>query len=108
MTEHMSREQRNELITARRVTEALLAVINDTPTGAHRDLLFAPLQQYLTRDQFEQTMRLLVEAERISRHGERYYPLRTAPTDQVRGLKARERSAITQRAIKSAKRRTAA
>ena len=74
MTQHMSRAQRNELLTARRVTEALIAVISDTPTGAHRDLLFAPLQQYLSREQFEQTMRLLVAAERVSQHGDRYYP----------------------------------
>jgi hypothetical protein len=78
----VSREDRDAIITARNVTQALIAVINDTPTGASADLLYAPLQQYLTRERFEQTMRLLVAAERVTQRGERYYPLRTvaAPT----------------------------
>jgi hypothetical protein len=54
----------DSLITARRIAEAIIAVVNDRPTGAPGDLLFAPLQQWITRDQFEQTMRVLVEAQR--------------------------------------------
>jgi len=40
----------DSLITARRIAEAIIAVVNDTPTGAPGDLLFAPLQQWITRE----------------------------------------------------------
>jgi hypothetical protein len=67
------------LITAKRVADALIAVINDTPSGAHPDRLYPPLQEYLSRAQFKQTMRLLVEAKRVARRGDRYYPARSEP-----------------------------
>jgi hypothetical protein len=70
----------DELITARRIAEAIIAVVGDTPTGAPADLLFAPLQQWITRSQFEQTMRVLVAARRIAHAGERYFPIRKANT----------------------------
>jgi hypothetical protein len=70
----MSREQRNALINARRVAEAVIAVVNDTPGGAPGELLYAPLASYLSREDFEMMMRALVAAKRITRKGERYYP----------------------------------
>ena len=70
----------DSLITARRIAEAIIAVVNDTPTGAPGDLLFAPLQQWITREQFEQTMRVLVEAQRIAQCAGRYFPIRTTNT----------------------------
>jgi hypothetical protein len=73
------------LITARRIAVAIIAVVNDTPTGAPADLLFAPLQQWISREQFEQTMRLLVEARRIAQRGDRYFPIRTPNTRPLGG-----------------------
>jgi hypothetical protein len=91
----------DELITARRIAEAIIAVVNDTPTGAHADLLFAPLQQWITREQFAQTMRVLVEAPRIAQRGDRYFPIsrntarpidgRPASAPQRRRLSRRDR-----------------
>lgn len=70
----MSREQRNALITLQRITEAVIAVVNDTPGGARGDLLYAPLSVHLSHAGFETMMRALVEAQRISRRGDRYFP----------------------------------
>jgi hypothetical protein len=71
---HMTREDRNALITARRVALAVTAVVNETPTGAPCGTLYAALMAYLTVDQFEAMMRALVAAERISHRGDRYFP----------------------------------
>lgn len=70
----MSREQRNVWITQRRVAEAIIAVVNETPAGAPAERLYAPLTEYLNRDDFEMMMRALTAAKRISRRGDRYYP----------------------------------
>jgi hypothetical protein len=71
---HMTREDRNALITAQRVALAVTSVVNDTPTGAPSGTLYAALMAYLSVDQFEAMMRALVAAERISRRGDRYFP----------------------------------
>jgi hypothetical protein len=70
----MTREDRNALITARRVALAVTMVVNETPTGAPGGTLYAALLAYLTVDQFEAMMRPLVAAERISRRGDVYFP----------------------------------
>jgi hypothetical protein len=80
----MTREDRNELITAQRITEAVTAVINETPTGAAGGMLYAALTAYLGLDQFE-AMRALVAAKRmraatvISRYAQRQARLRRTP-----------------------------
>jgi hypothetical protein len=61
-------------ITAQRVTEAVTAVVDETPTGAAGGTLYAALTAYLGLHQFEAMMRALVAAERISRRGDRYFP----------------------------------
>jgi hypothetical protein len=70
----LSRDARNAMLTARRVTEAVIAVLNQTPQGATADAIYAALTEHLTRADFDAMMRLLVEAERISRRGDRYFP----------------------------------
>jgi hypothetical protein len=72
--QHMSREDRNALLTAKRVCDAVIATVNDTPTGAPGGLMYAALMPYLSLAQFEAMMRLLVETGRVIRRGELYFP----------------------------------
>jgi hypothetical protein len=51
-------------------------ICNETPTGAAGGTLYAALTAYLGLDQFEAMMRALVAAKRISRRGDRYFPIR--------------------------------
>lgn len=64
----------DHLILARRIAQALIAVINDTPSGAPADRLFAPLAQYLDRAAFDRMMTMFVDAGRITQRHGRYYP----------------------------------
>jgi hypothetical protein len=74
----MSREDRNALLTAKRICDAVIAVVNDTPTGAPGGVMYAALmtesQGRFTLAQFEAMMRLLVETGRVTRRGELYFP----------------------------------
>jgi hypothetical protein len=70
----MTREQRDALITRQRVADAVIATVNGTPQGAPGDRIYAALSEYLRRDEFETMMRVLVEAERITKRGDRYLP----------------------------------
>ena len=70
MSLHTAREQRDALLTLRHIADAVVAVVTETP-GGH---LYAALMQYLSLDQFEAMMRVLVAAERIAKRGDCYYP----------------------------------
>jgi hypothetical protein len=70
----MTREDRNALITAQRIAQAVTAVVNETPAGATGSVLYTALMAYINVDQFETMMRAPVAAERIARRGDRYFP----------------------------------
>jgi len=67
------------MITARRVTEAVVRVVNDTPQGACADRLYAALTDHLTRDEYDLMMRLLVNTKHVSRRGGRFFPAPPSP-----------------------------
>jgi hypothetical protein len=96
----MDREQRNALLTAQRIAEAIIAVVNDTPEGAPAERLYLPLADLLSRDEFAMMMCALTAAQRIARRGDRYFPAprrnrprRAAPTDRDRRCNSRSTSA---------------
>lgn len=66
----------NNIITQRRIADAVIAVVNGAPSGAPGTLLYPPLSEHLTEAEFTQMMRLLVETKRIAKQGDRYYPRR--------------------------------
>lgn len=70
----MTREQRNALLTGMRVAEAVTAVVNQTPAGAPGELLYAAVREHLGRAEFDRMMRALVEARRVGKRGDRYFP----------------------------------
>jgi hypothetical protein len=70
----MSYADRNKLITVRRCAIAVEGVINETPRGAPGALLYVALAPFLSVADFTAMMRVLVEAKRIARQGDRYYP----------------------------------
>jgi uncharacterized membrane protein YozB (DUF420 family) len=70
----MSREDRNALLTAKRVCDAVIAVVNLMPTGAPAEPMYAALMPYLSLAQFESMMRLLVETGRVTKRGDLYFP----------------------------------
>lgn len=70
----MTREQRNALLTGMRVAEAVTAVVNQTAAGAPGELLYAAVREHLDRADFERIMRALVEARRVTKRGDRYFP----------------------------------
>jgi hypothetical protein len=73
--QHMSREQRNAILTYRRISEAVVAVVNQTPGGARADRLYEPVGPYLSRPEFEDMLRLLCEVRWIAAgSGDRYFP----------------------------------
>jgi len=74
-------EDRSRLITLRRCAEAVTAVVNETPQGAPGALLYLALAPFLSVAEFRSMMCLLVEAKRIARQGDRYYP---APEETMR------------------------
>jgi len=64
----------DKLITTRRIAEALITVINAEPgKGADPDRLYAALEEFITRDEFDALIRVLVNAERISERDGRLY-----------------------------------
>jgi hypothetical protein len=72
----MSREDRNALLTAKRVCDAVIATVNETPDGAPAGPMYAALMPYLSLAQFDAMMRLLVETGRITRRGDLYFPVK--------------------------------
>jgi hypothetical protein len=74
MTQQMSREDRNALLTAKRVCDAVIATVNESPQGAPGGVMYAALMPYLSLAQFEAMMRLLVETGRVTRRGDLYFP----------------------------------
>jgi hypothetical protein len=69
-----AREQRDALLILRRIAEAITATVNETPRGAPAGALYVGLMQHLTLDQFEAIMRVLVEAGRMRRQRDLYFP----------------------------------
>jgi hypothetical protein len=72
--QHMSREDRNALLTAKRVCDALIATVNEMPHGAAAGPMYVALMPYLSLAQFSSMMRLLVETKRVTKRGDLYYP----------------------------------
>jgi hypothetical protein len=68
------REQRDALLVLRRVAEAITATINETPHGAPGGVMYAAVMQHLSLDRFEAIMRVLVEAGRLTKRGNLYFP----------------------------------
>lgn len=76
------RAEQNAIETTRRVYEAVVATINQTPQGAPGGALYAALMPYLSLDQFQIMMDSLVYAKRVRREslppagmgGEVYFP----------------------------------
>jgi hypothetical protein len=70
-----TREQRDALLVLRRIADAVTAVVAETPHGAPSGHLYAVLMQHLTLDQFQSLMSVLVEAKRVRRLGNLYFPV---------------------------------
>jgi hypothetical protein len=70
----MSREQLVAVETIKRVYQALIDTVNETPQGAPAGPMYAALMQYMTLDQFTAMMDSLVYAKRIRREGDLYFP----------------------------------
>jgi hypothetical protein len=73
-----SREQRDALLAIRRIADAIITTVNETPHGAPAGPMYAAVMQYMTLDQFEAMMRALVEAKRVHRQGDLYFPAETS------------------------------
>jgi hypothetical protein len=69
-----TREQRDALLVLRRIAEAVTATVNETPQGAPSGVMYAAVMAHLSLDQFEAIMRALVEAGRVRRQGDLYFP----------------------------------
>jgi hypothetical protein len=69
-----TREQLDALLTLRRIAEAITATVNENPLGAPRGVMYAAVMAHLSLDQFEAIMRVLVEAGRITKRGDCYFP----------------------------------
>jgi hypothetical protein len=74
MIQQMTREQRNALITVQRITEAMVATVNETFDGAPAGVLYAALMAYMTYDQFLVMMNLLVNIGKVTKRGHLYFP----------------------------------
>jgi hypothetical protein len=68
------RPERDALLVLRRIADAITAVVNEMPDGAPAGPMYAAVMQHLSLDQFEAIMRVLVEAGRITKRGDCYYP----------------------------------
>ena len=73
----MTLDHRDALIAVKRIANAVIEVVNETPSGAPGGYLYAALMQYLSLAEFESLMRVLVEAGRITRRGDLYFPTTT-------------------------------
>jgi hypothetical protein len=74
MPSRTSREQRNAQLILRRIADAIIATVNENPHGAPAGPMYAAVMQYMTLAQFESLMRSLVEAKRVRRQGDLYFP----------------------------------
>jgi hypothetical protein len=70
----ISREQRTALLIAQRIAEAVIATVNEMPNGAPSGPIYAVLMPHMSLSQYETLMRTLVEAQRIARRGDLYFP----------------------------------
>jgi hypothetical protein len=78
MARRLTREQRNELLTARRLAEAIEVVVNEMPQGAPAGPMYAALMPWVSLEQFQMCLNVLVQAGRIRRRRNVYYPARRA------------------------------
>jgi hypothetical protein len=74
MAKGMSRDQLVAVETVRRVYQAVIDTVNETPQGAPGGPMYAALMQYMTLDQFTGMMDSLIYAKRITRRGDFYFP----------------------------------
>jgi hypothetical protein len=66
---------KNAILTYRRISEAVVAVVKETPEGAPGDKLYEAARPYMNRLEFDQMLRLLVEVRWISSgSGDLYFP----------------------------------
>jgi hypothetical protein len=63
------------LVTVRRIAQAVTETIADTPEGAPGGVLYAVVMKYMSLEQFETMMSVLVEAKRVRKQGELYFPI---------------------------------
>lgn len=64
------------VVAVRRIADAIIETVNEVgEQGAPGGHIYAVVMQYMSLEQFQQLMRLLVEAGRITRRGECYYPV---------------------------------
>lgn len=81
-----TRAEQNAIETGRRICEAIIATVNETPDGAPGGPMYAALMQYMPLDRFQTIMDALVYAKRIRRQGDVYFPvLRDAEGRNERG-----------------------
>jgi hypothetical protein len=69
-----TRAEQNAIELVRRLYQAVIATINETPQGAPGGPMYAALMQYISLDQFQTMMDSLVHARRIRREGGLYFP----------------------------------
>jgi hypothetical protein len=74
MSLHTAREQHDALLVLRRIADAIIAVVNETPHGAPGGVMYAAVMEYMSITQFQTMMRVLVEAGRITKRGNLYFP----------------------------------
>ena len=74
MKAQRSRAEQNKILTIRRVYQAVVDAVNQTPQGAPGEPLFAVVGAYMSRAEFDRMMASLVYANRIRRDGDRYFP----------------------------------
>ena len=70
--------------TAKRIADAVTVVINETPAGASGGALYSALMEHISIDDFNAMMRVLVEAKRVTKEGDRYFPGPTEAVAEVR------------------------
>jgi hypothetical protein len=71
----MTRQQRNDLLTWRRVSEAIVAAVNALPGGADAAVMYPAVMPYIDFAGYDSLLRVLVNTGRITRGDDgRYYP----------------------------------
>jgi hypothetical protein len=65
--ERMTPEERVALLTYRRIAQAIEQVINETPSGAPAGVMYGAVCCLISLNDFQQMLRLLVEAGRVRR-----------------------------------------
>jgi hypothetical protein len=77
----MSRQQRNDLLTYQRVSEALVAAINTMPGGADAAVMYPAVMPYITYEGYITLLRTLTMTGRIARGQDgRYHPAGYIPS----------------------------